>query len=197
MYQNHAFLFCACDEADKIVEIDLTEPNTCKQLCRIPEPSRTKFAVVAFGHKVLIFGGRRTVDNHLLDFVLEFDIHTKKFKAMPRLPYAVELAASIRWGDQAVLMGGFGKNGQSRKVLLYDSKTGETTELPSMLQERVGCAAIITGNTIVVMGGKGKSKRVNSVEAFTLGSYSWRSLPAMNNIRSGATATIIPTKKFK
>ena len=127
----------------------------------------------------MIFGGRRTVDNYLLDLVLEFDIHTKKFKVMPRLPYAVQLAASIRWGDKAVLVGGLDrKNGQLQKVLMYDSKTGETTELPSLLPERVGCSAIITSNTIVVMGGKGKSKRVNSVEAFTLESYSWRNLPA-------------------
>ena len=61
----------------------------------------------------MIFGGRRTVDNYLLDLVLEFDIHTKKFKVMPRLPYAVQLAASIRWGDKAVLVGGLDrKNGQ-------------------------------------------------------------------------------------
>ena len=117
---------------------------------------------------------------------------------MPRLPYAVELAASIRWGDKAVLVGGLDrKSGQLQKVVMYDSKTGETTELPSLLRERVGCSAIITSNTIVVMGGKGKSKRVNSVEAFTLGRYSWWNLPAMNNIRSGTTATVIPTKKIK
>ena len=80
---------------------------------------------------------------------------------------------------------------------MYDSKTGNTTELPSMLEKRDGCAAVITGNTIVVMGGKGESGRVRSAEAFTLGGYSWRYLPAMNDIRSAATATILPTKNVR
>ena len=60
-------------------------------------------------------------------------------------------------------------------------EAGNTTELPSMLEERNGCAAVITGNTIVVMGGRGQSGRVKSVEAFTLGGYSWRYLPAMKS----------------
>jgi hypothetical protein len=101
---------------------------------------------------------------------------------------------AVRWGDEAILIGGFDKDGQSKKVYMYNSKTGNTIELPSMLEERSGCAAVITGNTIVVMGGRGKTTgRVRSVEAFTLGGYSWRYLPAMNDIRSLATATVLPT----
>ena len=91
-------------------------------------------------------------------------------------------------------MGGFENGKFLRNVLMYDSKTGSTTELPSMLEERSACAAVITGNTIVVMGGRGRFGRVRSVEAFTLGGYSWRSLPAMNDIRSLPTATVLPTK---
>ena len=79
---------------------------------------------------------------------------------------------------------------------MYDSKTDKTTELPSMLEGRSGCAAVITGNTIVVMGGRGVSGHVKSVEAFTLGGYSWRYLPAMNNIRNGATATVLPSENI-
>ena len=80
---------------------------------------------------------------------------------------------------------------------MYDSKTGNATEMPSMLEERSGCAAVITGNTIVVMGGRGKTTgRVKSVEAFTLGGYSWRYLPAMNEIRGLPTATVVPTKNI-
>ena len=66
--------------------------------------------------------------------------------------------------------------------------------MPSLLEERSGCAAVITGNTIVVMGGKGQSGRVKSVEALTLGGYSWRYLPAMNDIRGSAAAIVLPTK---
>ena len=77
---------------------------------------------------------------------------------------------------------------------MYDSKTGNTTELPSMLEERSACAAVITGNTIVVMGGRGRSGCVKSVEAFTFGGYSSRYVPVMNEISSHASATVLPTK---
>jgi N-acetylneuraminic acid mutarotase len=105
--------------------------------------------------------------------VLEFDLSTNEFKAMPPLPCGLSYMAGVHWGDQAILIGGSDdNNGQSKKVFMYNSKTGNTTELPSMLEERAGCSAIITGNTIVVMGGRGKTTgRVRSVEAFTLGGY--------------------------
>ena len=197
VYLNHAVLFCTCSKADNVSELCLTAPYTCKQFCVIPDPQRKYYTVIAFEHKVLILGGESAKDlGDVLDDVLEFDLTTKEFKAMPSLPSAAKFMVGVRWGDQAVLIGGYDEDGPSNKVLMYDSKTGNTTELPSMLEERSAPAAVITGNTIVVMGGKGQSGRVRSVEAFTFGSYSWRYLPAMNDIRSGATATVLPTKNF-
>ena len=197
IYQNRAVLFCACGATDYCAELCLTAPYICKQLCKIPEPARKYYRVVAFEHKVLIFGGQ-SVSNDLLDNVLEFDIGTNEFKAMPALPCALHSMAGVRWGDEAILIGGSGKDKQSKKVFLYNSKTGNTTELPPMKEERSGCAAVITGNTIVVMGGRGKTTgRVRSVEAFTLGGYTWRYLPAMNDIRSLPTATVLPTKNIR
>ena len=160
----------------------------------MPEPRRGFYTVVAFEHKVLIFGGISAEDRDIRDEVLEFDLTTREFKVMPSLPSAVPSMAGIRWGDQAVLIGGYGENGPSKKVCMYNSKTGNTTKLPSLLEERPGCAAVITENTIVVMGGKGQSGRVKSVEALTLGGYSWRYLRAMNDIRGSAAAIVLPTK---
>ena len=198
VYQNRAVLFCACGETDYCAELCLTAPYTRKQLCKMPDPARRHYTVVAFEHKILIFGGDSTTNNCLLDSVLEFDIKTNEFKAMPPLSCALHSMAVVRWGDQAILIGGYGKDGQSKKVFMYDAKTGNTTEMPSMFEERSGCAAVITGNTIVVMGGRGKTTgRVRSVEAFTLGGYSWRYLPAMNDIRSLPTATVLPTKNTR
>ena len=196
VYQNRVILFCACGDTHYCAELSLTPPHTCKQLCRMPEWLRGHYAVVAFEQKVLLFGGESAKDGHLLEDVLEFDLTTKEFKVMPPMPIAVKHMASVRWGDQAVLIGGFDKKKFSKKVLMYDSKTGDITELPPTLEERNGSAAVITGNTIVVMGGRGRSGRVKSVEAFTLGGYSWRYLPAMNDIRSVPTATVLPTKNF-
>ena len=196
VYQGRAVLFCACSRSDYCTELCLSPPYTCKQLCEMPEPLRKEHTVVAFKYKVFIFGGKDVEDGNLLEDVLEFDFTTREFKVMPSLPSAIINMAGVRWGDQAVLIGGYGKDGPAKKVLMYDSKTGKTTELPSMLEERSGCAAVITGNTIVVLGGKGESGRVRSVEAFTLGGYSWRYLPVMNDIRSVLTATVLPTKNF-
>jgi hypothetical protein len=194
IYRNRAVLFCACKRTGAhSVELSLTPPYTCTQLCKLPDPPRKHYRVVAFEHKVLIFGGRNVANNQLLDSVLEFNLITNEFNSMPSLPYVVENMAAVRWGDQAILIGGFTKfGGHSKNVFMYDSKTGNTTVLPSTLKERSGCAAVITGSTIVVMGGKGRSGRVKSVEAFTMGGYSWRHLPIMNDARSVATATVIP-----
>ena len=196
VYQNTAYLFCGCDKNDHCTELFLTAPYTCKQLCKLPKPRREKYAVVAFEQKVLIFGGGNLEDSYpgnLLKQVLEFDLITREFKVMPSLPHPVKLMTGVRWGDQAVLIGGYCKFGLSKIVLMYDSKTGHITELPPMSEKRNSCAAVITGNTIVVMGGRGESGRLRSVEAFTLSGYSWRYLPAMNDIRSLSTATVLPT----
>ena len=193
VYQNRAIFFCACGNVDHVTELSLTAPYTCKQLCEMPDTElpRKHYAVVTFEHEVLIFGGS-SPDSCEVHSVLEFNLTTKEFKVRPSMPFAIPRMAGVRWGDQAVLIGGFDGIGPSKKVLMYDSKTGKTTELPPMLEERSGAVAVITGNTIVVMGGKGESGRVRSVEAFTLGGYSWRYLPAMNDIRSLPTATVLP-----
>ena len=194
VYQDRVVLFCVSGKTDDCTELCLTPPYTCKRVCKIPEPPRKYYTVVGFEHKVMIFGGLSGIN--YLDDALQFDIGTNQFKVMPSLPCKLRDMAAVRWGDQAVLIGGFGDRGPSKEVLMYDSKTGNTTKLPSMLEERSACAAVITGNTIVVMGGRGEFGRVRSVEALTLGGYSWRHLPAMNDIRSVPTATVLPTKNF-
>ena len=196
VYQNRAVLFCACSKSDHCTELCFTPPYTFKQLSKIPEPPRKMYTAVAFEHKILIFGGQNLKNGNYLEDVLEFDLTTREFKVLPSLPGVVSSMAGVRWGDQAVLIGGYDENGPSKKVFMYDSKTGNTTELPSMLEKRSSCAAVISGNTIVVMGGLGECGRVRSVEAFTLGGYSWRHLPAMSEIRSAPTATVLPTKNF-
>ena len=124
VYQNRAVLFCACADNDCCTELYLTAPYTSKQLCEMPEPLRKEYTVVTFEQKVLIFGGQTDVDDFyvdILDDVLEFDLTTKKFKVMPSLPRAAKFMAGVRWGDQVVLIGGFGENGPSKNVLMYDS----------------------------------------------------------------------------
>ena len=152
VYQNRPVLFCACGKSDHCTELCLTAPFTCKELCELPQPPRREYTMVAFEQKVLIFGGTSDEHGNYLEDVLEFDLTTTDFKVMPSLPSAVLHMAGVRWGDQAILIGGYGKDGPSKKVFMYDSKTGNIIKLPSMLEERNGCALVITENTIVVMG---------------------------------------------
>ena len=53
----------------------------------MPEPLREYYPVVAFDHKVLIFGGSNGAN--YLRSVLQFDLLTNEFKVMPSLPNAV------------------------------------------------------------------------------------------------------------
>jgi N-acetylneuraminic acid mutarotase len=107
--------------------------------------------------------------------------------------------ATVRWRDEVVVLGGLDKDKQIlNDVFMYNSKTGKTTALPSMLEKRYDCCAVITGNTIVVMGGENeKEEYLSSVECFTMGGSTWEYLPAMNNPRYDAVADVLPsTRKY-
>ncbi len=60
------FFFAHAVTRDYCAELCLTAPYTCKHLCKMPEPARRNFAVVAFEHKVLDFGGRSHISNNRL-----------------------------------------------------------------------------------------------------------------------------------
>ena len=179
-----------------ISELELISPCTMKELCQIPEPRQCHGAEV-FEDKVLILG--RYTSDGVSDSVLEFDPKRKKCKEMPKLPFALTSMATVRWRDEVVVLGGSDKDDQSlNDVFMYNSKTGKTTALPSMLERRRDCCAVITGNTIVVMGGVNEeSEDLSSVECFTMGSSTWEHLPAMNKARWRAVAEVLPlTRKY-
>jgi N-acetylneuraminic acid mutarotase len=164
-----------------------------KELCQMPQP-RGHHSAEVFEDKVLILGGYcpgiKTTDS-----VLEFDPKRNECKEMPKLPSALWTMATVRWRDEVVMLGGLDKDNQAlNDVFMYNSKTGKTTALPSMLEKRRDCCAVITGNTIVVMGGRNE-KCLSSVECFTMGGSTWEYLPAMNNARSSAVAEVLPSTR--
>ncbi len=179
-----------------ISELQLTSPCTMKELCQMPEPRQFHGAEV-FEDKVLILGGY--IIYNTTDSVLEFDPKRKKCKEMPKLPFTLGCMATVRWRDEVVVLGGVGHLNRPLNVaFMYNSKTGKTTALPSMLEKRGGCCAVITGDTIVVMGGESeKGGYLSSVECFTMGSSTWEYLPAMNKARRSAVAEVLPsTRKY-
>ena len=182
------------DPSNLISELQLTLPCTMKELCQMPEP-RDYHGAEVVEDKVLILGGNDL--NGTTDSVLEFDPTTNKCKEMPKLPFALDEMATVRWRDEVVVLGGQDKDGEVRNdVFMYNSKTGQITALPSMLEKRYGCCAVITGNTIVVIGGTDDEyKTLSSVECFIMGNSTWVHLPAMNYPRVGAVAEVLPYGK--
>jgi predicted nucleic acid-binding Zn-ribbon protein len=179
-----------------ISELQLTSPCIMKELCQMPQP-RGYHGAEVFEDKMLILGGFGS--GKTTDSVLEFDPKRNECEEMPKLPSALCRMATVRWRDEVVVLGGTDKDGQIlNDVFMYNSKTGKTTALPSMLEKRYGCCAVITGNTIVVMGGENEKRQcLSSVECFTMGGSTWEYLPAMNKPRSRAVAEVLPsTRKY-
>ena len=76
---------------------------------------------------------------------------------------------------------------------MYDTETGQSERLPSMIDRRKNCSAVIMNDVIVVFGGWNQEQGyLNSVESFTIGGDGWRELPGMIEKRHFATAVAKP-----
>ena len=176
--------------SDSIHEVLLVQPYTRNLLSRMPE-SRCFHGAQLFDDKVLIVGGRKSARfKDSMASVLMYDINKKECKQMAPLPFAVYEMATIRWGDNVIVIGGVDKQGEVlNTVVIYNVQTGKSHMLPEMKCKRKGCTAVVSRGVIVVMGGKDERDRAfNSVECFTFDRYSWEDLPPMNDARYRATA---------
>ena len=178
--------------SDCIHEVKLKPPYTVKLLSKMPEP-RTCHSTVLCDDSILIVGGRKTgysKDN--VSSVLSYDIKNNECQQLPELPYPVSAMATLKWGENLVIIGGTDKDGKAlNKVIIYNVKTGNSHILPPMLHKREGCMAVVIENTIVVMGGRDKRwNALKSVEGFSFDRYTWEELPEMNE-RVWSTAVVI------
>ena len=74
---------------------------------------------------------------------------------------------------------------------MYDTETGQSQNLPPMIQKRSAHCAVIINNVIVVLDGlSSRDDYLNSVEIFTIGVDGWKELPDMKETRRSATAVI-------
>ena len=179
--------------SDCIHEVELKPPYTVKLLSKMPEP-RLDHNTVLCDDSILIVGGRKKggyKDN--LSSVLSYDIKNNECQQLPELPYPVSEMATVRWGENVVIIGGVDKNGKAlNKVIIYNVKTGNSHMLPPMLHKRRGCVAVVIENTIVVLGGRDeKEYNLKSVEGFSFDRYTWEELPDMKESRWYATAAVI------
>ena len=178
--------------SDKIHEVQVVPPYTVKTLSRMPEP-RERHCMEIFDDSLLILGGTATgACNGNLSSVVLYDIKNNVCKQLKPLPYEVSEMATVRWGDNVVVIGGCDKRGNTlNTVVMYNVKTEQSHMLPSMRYRRLACIAVVIGNNIVVLGGKGVYERLKSVEIFNFERNTWQELPEMSQARHWHTAVVV------
>ena len=178
--------------SDKIHEVYVVPPYTLKSLSRMPEP-RQNHCTEIFDGNLLIVGGRKSYfsrDN--LSSVVLYDIKNNVCKQLAPLPYEVSGMATVRWGDNVVVIGGADKRGKAlNTVIMYNVKTEQSHMLPPMRCKRCGCTAIFVGNNIVVLGGNGEQGILKSVESFNFERNTWEKLPEMSEARFWHAAVVV------
>ena len=179
--------------SDSITEISLVPPYTSKLLATMPQ-RRGFHGVAIFGDKVLIVGGRESSrGNSAFKTVFMFDMIIKECQELAPLPYPVHVMATVKWGDDNVMiMGGAdSKDQQLNKVLMYNIKTQKSHELPNMKYKRQRCVAAVVRDTVIVMGGRDeRGNCLKSAESFRFDRYSWEELTPMHEARLNATAVV-------
>ena len=179
--------------SDKIHEVQVVPPYTVKTLSRMPGP-RQRHCTEIFDDSLLILGGTTTgySENNLSSLVL-YDIKNSVCKQLKPLPYQVCEMASVRWGDNVVVLGGLDKcHNILNTVVMYNVKTEQSHMLPSMRYKRYGCTAIVVENNIVVLGGVDEQWRtLKSVEVFNFERNTWQELPEMFQARHFHTAVVV------
>ena len=179
--------------SDKIHEVQVVPPHTVKTLSQMPEP-RQHHCTEIFDDSLLILGGRTTgryQDN--LNSVVLYDIKNNVCKQLTPLPSEVSGMATVRWRDNAIVIGGSDKRGTAlNTVVMYNVKTQQSHRLPSMRYKRCACTAVVVGNNMVVLGGLDERWReLKSVEVFNFELNTWQELPEMSQARYFHTAVVV------
>ena len=184
-YNGHA-------TSDKIHEVQVVPPYTVKTLSRMPEPRQCHCTEI-FDDSLLLLGGGRTSNHQTsLSSVVLYDIKNNVCKQLAPLPYEVSRIASVRWGDNVVVIGGIDKRGNIlNTVIMYNVKTEQSHMLPTMRCRRWGCAAVVVENNIVVLGGYSGQEELKTVEFFNFERYTWEELPEMSQARRWHTAVVV------
>ena len=135
--------------SDKIREVQLGPSYAVKILSRMPE-RRLRHCTKIFDDSLLILGGRTNqyYGNNLSSVVL-YDIKNNVCKQLAPLPYEVSEMATVRWGDNVVVIGGIDKlDNILNTVIMYNVKTEQSHMLPPMRCKRWGCTAVVVGKKL-------------------------------------------------
>ena len=195
LYKDHLIVTGGSDgnvTSDYIHDVQLVPPYTVKTLSRMTEP-RVDHCTEIFDDSLFIVGGKTTdrfADS--LSSVVLYDIKKNECKQLSPLPYQVNEMATVKWGDNIVVIGGADEQGNAlNTVIIYNVKTKQSHMLPPMKCKRAGCTAVVIENNIVVLGGHDGRRKLKTVEAFNFESYKWEELPKMTQERWLHTAAVI------
>ena len=178
--------------SDKIHEVQVVPPHTVKTLSQMPEP-RQNHCTEIFDDSLLILGGRTTGQyKDSLKSVVLYDIKNNVCKQLTPLPSEVSAMATVRWGNNVVVIGGIDKHyNKLNTVVMYNVTTQQSHRLPSMRYKRCACTAVVVGNNIVVLGGVDEQGReLRSVEVFNFERNTWQELPEMSQERYWHTTVV-------
>ena len=178
--------------SDRIHEVQVVPPHTAKTLSQMPEPRRNHCTEI-FDDSLLILGGKTTgACNDTISSVVLYDIKNNVCEQLAPLPYEVSGMATVRWGDNVVVIGGTDKRSKAlNTVIMYNVKTQQSHMLPPMRCKRFACTAVVVGNNIVVLGGLGEQGGQKSAECFDFERYNWQELPEMSQARHWHTAVVV------
>ncbi|XP_028392565.1 actin-binding protein IPP-like [Dendronephthya gigantea] len=195
VYGNSLLIFGGCtdDETnlDMIYELLLVPPYSSKLLGHMKK-KRAGHGVELFDNKVLIAGG---VGKGTESSVEIFDITRNKCIEMPPLPSPVSSMATVRRGDSMLLIGGSDKeDNDSKEIIEYDHKTGQSKVVLTMEKEQILCCAVCHENTLFVFGTTRDDNK--AVYCFNFLSNSWSKLPATTETRISASVVIVEKKNL-
>jgi non-specific serine/threonine protein kinase len=134
------------------------------------------------GDKVYLVGGiGRFSDDyeiaHSVDAVESFDVRTRRWEKLPRLPRALNHVNLAAAGGSLYALGGtsdrFGKDIATTESWRYDVAERRWEELPAMPTPRAAAGVAVAGDEIYVVGGRDHEISVDANESFNVRTRRW------------------------
>ncbi|XP_033130647.1 F-box/kelch-repeat protein At1g74510 isoform X2 [Brassica rapa] len=171
----------------RLLEWEAYDPNGDRWL-RVPKMTFNECFMcsdkesLAVGTELLVFG--KEITSHV---IYKYSILTNTWTSGMQMNTPRCLFGSASLGEMAVIAGGCDPSGRIlSSAEVYNSETGEWTEIPSMNKARKMCSSVfMDGNYYVIGGiGEGNSKMLMCGEVYDLKKRTWSLIPNMLPERS-------------
>ncbi|XP_028418817.1 kelch-like protein 40b [Dendronephthya gigantea] len=184
--------------SNAIHETSLFPPYTSKRIFKMNQARRNHSAELV-DDLLFVLGGTHTgLSADSTNTVMSYDIAQKERKRCESLPYRVSGMSTVTWGNNIIVIGGADKNDRVlNSVIMYETVSGNSKFLPSMLYNRYGSSAVIVDGIVYVMGGWNQELGyLSSIECLTIGNTFWVELPGMRERRRLASAVVKPLNQY-